>query len=207
MTKVVIRAKATAAALTVGIGFKPDRVRVLNVTDKTELIYDGHALAGSLYGITVAAAGDKAAAAAAVNGIILADGEGVLGSASTAKLVAKDDDLKGTITQFTLDNSTNKTGHFDVALATATCGVGSRVVLNGKVYTIVALSNDGDAANDVTLDAAPVDTVSAVDSVFSIYTHRGAAATDAIPAGITIGASATVNDTDGDLLLIEAERL
>ena len=207
MKKEKIIAKATGAELDIGIGFKPDRVRILNVTDRTELIWDGAYLTGQLYGMTVAVEGDKAAAAATY-GVTLYDGVGVLGEADATIatiLVAKDDDLKDTITKFTMDTVANKTGHFDASIDTDTVGVGSRIVIEGKVYIITALTNDGDASDEVTLDAAPVLTISSVDSVFSKYTHRGAIATDAVPQGIKIGANAVVNDTDGDLLVIEAE--
>ena len=204
MRKEKIIAKATGAELDVGIGFIPDRVRILNVTDRTELIWDGPYLTGQLYGMTVAVEGDKAAAAEGY-GVTVYEGAGVIGTADATILVAKDDDLKDTTTTFVLDTTSNHTGHFDVAIDTDTIGVGSRVILNGVVFAIVALTSDGDATDDVTLDASPIDTSSAVDTIFSKYTHRGAVATDAIPPGIKIGANAVVNDTDGDLMVIEAE--
>lgn len=63
---------------------------------------------------------------------------------------------KTLVTKWTLGSSTNHTGNFDKAIDTTYVGEGSLVQINGVWYGLNALSNDGDAANDVTLsDAAP----------------------------------------------------
>jgi hypothetical protein len=205
MRKEKVICKATGAELDVSLGFYPDFVRILNATDKTELVWSGANLTGMLYGMTVAAAGDKAAAAAGY-GVTLYEGAGVLGAADATIVVKKDDDVKGTVTTFTVGSTANKTGNVDVVLDTATVGVGSKIIMSdGKICTIVALTSNGEQANEITLDVLPTLTVNTVDRITSMYTHRGAVATDAPAKGIKIGASAVVNDTDGDVLVIEAE--
>lgn len=204
MKKVRVLIKATNATLYVGLGFKPDFVKIQNLNDRTGLEFDASAIAQQPYGQTVAAAGDKADAASAAAGVQLYDGEGPLASASTAKVIRNEEDVKGDITTMTVDTAASKTCHFDAALTTTKANVGSRVVFDdGTVATITALSNDGDAANDVTLDVLP--NSYAVCKIFPCVDMQGAAAGKAIPPGIVIGASATVNDTAGDDLQIEAE--
>lgn len=196
---------ATAATLTIGCGFKPDRVKIRNVTDKTELAWDVKEVNGSLYGMTVAAAGDKAAASTAAYGVAVYEGEGPLATASTVKVVRDETDRKGSITSFVIDTAANKTGHWDAACNTTYVGIGSRMVIGGKTYTVTALTSTGAAANQVTLDANPPNTTSAVSKIFNKVDFIGAAAGVPIPAGFTIGASATVNDTNTDTLQFEAE--
>lgn len=69
------------------------------------------------------------------------------------------------ILRWTLDNSGNKTGHFDAPFLTPTVavvGIGSRIKIRPSRYAafpeydamITAVSNNGDAANDITLDRA-----------------------------------------------------
>lgn len=55
---------------------------------------------------------------------------------------------------WTLGSAGNRTGSFNAGVATALVGPGSPVIIGGKTYNIVALTNDGDAANEVTLNAA-----------------------------------------------------
>lgn len=196
---------ATAATLTIGCGFRPDRVKIRNVTDKTELALDVKEVNGSRFGMTVAAAGDKAAAADAAHGVVVYDGEGPLATASTAKMVRDETDRKGSITSFTLQNATNKTGKWDAECNTTYVGVGSRMVINGKTYTVVALTSNGEQDNEVTLDVAPPNTSNVVTKIFNKVDFIGAAAGVPIPAGFQIGASATVNDTNTDTLQFEAE--
>jgi hypothetical protein len=196
---------ATAATLAIGVGFKPDRVKIRNITDKTELAFDVKEVNGNRFGMTVAAAGDKAAAADAAHGCVVYDGEGPLAAASTTKLVRDETDRKGSITSFTLQNSTNKTGKFDAECSTTYVGIGSRMIINGKTYTIVGLTSNGEQDNEVTLDANPTATTSVVSKIFNKLDFIGGAAGVPVPAGFQIGASATVNDTNTDTLQFEAE--
>jgi hypothetical protein len=196
---------ATTATLTIGCGFKPDRVKIRNVTDVTGLEFNAKEVNGAAYGVTIATNGDQAAAASAAYGVAVYEGEGPLAAASTVKVVRDETDRKGSITSFVIDNSTNKTGHWDAACNTTYVGIGSRMVIGGKTYTVMALTSTGAAANQVTLDANPPNTTSAVTKIFNKVDFIGAAAGVPIPAGFTIGASATVNNTNTDTLQFEAE--
>jgi hypothetical protein len=201
--------KATNATLNIGIGFKPDFVKVLNGDDRTGLEFDNRMTHEQPYGQTVAAAGDKADAASAAAGIELYDGATPLASASTTCLTKDKADKKGSVTKFTIDTAGSKTGHFDAGLTTADVGVGSKVMFgDGTLAEITSLTNDGDDTDEVTLDTLPEqsDGLSShdVSKIYALYDYSGAAAGEAVPAGFTIGASATVNDTSGDILLFEA---
>ena len=107
----------------------------------------------------------------------------------------------GTITAWTLGNSTNRTGSFNYGVDTDRVAAGSRVMIDGVWYSIVALSNDGDAANEVTLDrAAPSGEVQKILFKADLY---NAPAGVVMPAGFLIAADADVN-ASGERLLIEA---
>jgi len=114
--------------------------------------------------------------------------------------------LKGTIGRWTLDTAANRTGHFDAGLATTYCGVGSRVVVvadsNGKTYevNVAALTNDGDAANEVTLDqAVPSGRVVHVGGAWDFVP---APAGTILPAGIEITDVTYANVASNDFALV-----
>jgi hypothetical protein len=195
--------KATNAALNIGIGFKPDFIKILNLNDRTGLEWDSRSTSQQQYGQTVAAAGDKADAASAAAGISMYSGNNKLSAASTTELKRDDTDKKGSVTTWTTDTAADKTGHFDAGLTTADVGVGSKVVFaDGTIAEITSLTNDGDASDEVTLSVLPDSNT--VCKIWHKWDWIGGSAGDAIPQGFTIGASATVNDTDGDILLVEA---
>lgn len=219
MNKFIGIIKATTATLNVGLGFIPRKVRVTNLTDRTELVYARDMRAGVLaethHGISRAAAGDLAAVTTAAAGILPYAGGTLLTAASTTCLVRNDKDQRGTynanspITSFTVGSVANKTGNFNVEASTAVVGAGSVVVIKGVEYYVVAMTSNGEAANEVTLNDLPAGAVAgsvlSVDKIRSRFDLVGAPAGVVTPAGFVLGASATVNDTDGDVLLIEAE--
>lgn len=211
--------KATTATLNVGLGFIPRKVRVTNLTDLTEHIYATDMRAGVLaethYGISRAKAGDLAAVTTAAAGIIPYAGGTLLTAASTTCLERNDEDQRGTynpnspITTFTVGSVANKTGNFNVEASTAVVGAGSIVIIKGVEYYVVAMTSNGEAANEVTLNDLPAGAVAgsvfSVDKIRSRFDLIGAASGKVTLPGFTLGASATVNNTDGDVLLIEAE--
>lgn len=211
--------KATAATLNVCLGFKPRKVRVTNLTDLTETIYATDMRAGVLaethYGVSRAKAGDLAAITTAAAGIVPYAGGTLLAAASTTCLVRNDKDQRGTynanspITKFTVGSVANKTGNFNVEASTAVVGAGSVVIIKGVEYYVVAMTSNGEQANEVTLNDLPAGAVAgsvfSVDKIRSRFDLVGGVAGVVTPDGFTLGASATTNDTDGDVLLIEAE--
>jgi len=205
-------AKGTAASLSFGLGFKPDYVKILNGDTRTELVWNRGSVSQQRFGQTADVDGTKADAASAAAGIVLYDGEGPLTADSTTKLKNDRTDKKGDITNFTIDTPANKTGHFNAGVDTDVVGVGSKVVFShdgqeGLTAVIVALTNDGDAADEVTLDVLPKAHLSGMASevgkIYGMFDFVGASLGEAIPPGFTLGASATVNQ-DGDYLEIEA---
>jgi hypothetical protein len=210
--------KATGATLTLGLGYEPSYVRVFNMTDVTELEWtpDLANIAAARYGFALAATGDKAAVNAAANGIDAYAGGDKMTAASTVYILRNQANQAGVdvaagskVTQFTMDTAANKTGHFNCDVVGATIGAGSRITFSGdpKVYRIIALTaGNGDTANEVTLDANPCSnggTVVYVSKIWPRWDYTGAASGEVIKKGITIGASATVNNTDGDVLLVQ----
>jgi hypothetical protein len=217
MNKFIGIIKATTATLNVGLGFIPRKVRVTNLTDLTEHIYAMDMRAGVLaethYGISRAKAGDLAAVTTAAAGIVPYVGGTLLTAASTTCLVRDDKDQRATygvkISTFTVGSVANKTGNFNVEASTAVVGAGSVVVIAGVEYYVVAMTSNGEASNEVTLNDLPAGAVAgsvfSVDKIRSRFDLIGAPAGTVTPAGFTLGANATVNNTDGDVLLIEAE--
>lgn len=211
--------KATNATMYLGFGFKPRHVRILNLTDRTGLEFATDFRAGVLaethYGISRAAAGDLAAITTEAAGLALYAGGDVMSAASTAYHKRDDKDRRAAydsnapITSFTIGSVANKTGNFNVEAHTTYVGPGAIVIIGGQEFVVVAMTSNGEQANEVTLasvpDGAVAGKVYAVDKIRGRYDLVGAVAGDVIPAGITIGASATVNDTSGDILYIEAD--
>ena len=209
--------KGTAATLTLGLGYIPSRVLIENLTDRTALEWgpDNLHVAANRYGVSIAAAGTRGAVGAAVNGIVPYAGGDKMTAASTQYVVRNMADQKAVdvaaglaVSSFTIDTAANYTGHFNCDVTGATIGPGSRITFSGdgKVYRITALTaGQGIASDEVTLDANPCangGTVKYVSKIWPMFDYRGAAAGKVIPAGIEVGASATVNDTDGDVLRV-----
>jgi len=211
--------KATAATLYVGLGGIPRRLRITNLTDRTSLRWSRDFRAGVLaethYGISRAAAGDEAAITTAAGGVIPYSGGDKMTAASTAYVVANDKDQRGAydsnapISTFTIGSVANLTGNFDVEASTSFVGPGSVIVVGDIETYVVAMTSNGESANETTLAALPTGAVAgasfAVKRLASRYNWTGAGKGVVIPAGICIGASATVNNTDGDILCIEYE--
>ena len=217
MNKFIGIIKATTATLNVGLGFIPRKVRVTNLTDLTEHLYATDMRAGVLaethYGVSRAAAGDLAAVTTAAAGIVPYVGGTLLTAASTTCLARDDKDKRDAygvaISTFTVGSVANKTGNFNVEASTSFVGAGSVVVIKGVEYYVVAMTSNGEQANEVTLNDLPAGAVAgsvfSVDKIRSRFDLVGAPSGHVTLSGITIGASATVNNTDGDVLLIEAE--
>jgi hypothetical protein len=189
---------------------------VRNLTDLTTLKWSAQDLINR-FGVTRAAAGDEAQAANAAAGISLYAGGDKMTAASTVYVVPNRADQRGVdvaagskVTQFTLDTAANKTGHFNCDVVGATMGIGSKITFDGDPveYTILALTaGQGISADEVTLDASPGSGTKTVTRITSRWDFTGAATGTVIPKGITIGASATVNNTDGDVLEVIARKV
>lgn len=207
----------TGAALTLGIGFIPDFVRIYNIEDASlaSLLWSKHCRSiEQEEGRLIQRITDSGTLGAA-NLTVLANGAGVspylggdlMAAASTVYLVKDDRDFAknpvgggtGIITAWTRGGA--RTGMWDKGCDTTFVGEGSQMIVregvgNGKIYEarIVALTADGDAANQVTLDR---DIGSGdVLQIGGMFDYRGAAANALIPAGFTINATSVINVND-----------
>jgi hypothetical protein len=199
----------TGAALYLGIGFKPDFVKVRNLEDSnlSRVEWDIHMSrfaeleAGlRLVGSTGA---DQVAALTVGTGIKLFDGVGALASASTAYLRRdaspdkRDAGTAGMIKRWTLGNATNRTGNWDAECSTTYVGEGSRIAvlqdIDGQVVEAMvnALTSNGEAANEVTLNKAVKSGV--IVGLSGMYDYIGGAAGEVIPAGFSIDATTVIN--------------
>jgi hypothetical protein len=205
--------KGAAAKIYIGIGFVPDWVRLMNMVDTSYSVVEWNRnmrrKATFMEGIITKTMTDvDRAVLAKTYGIDVFDGLATpLAADNAAYLVKntlnhqKDAGQTSGITTWTLDSSANRTGHFDQDLDVnfnVDAESGAEVIIqaaSGIIYrsAIVALSNDGNAASDVTLaDAVPSGTVLFVGSP---YDYIGAKAGDVVPAGFSVSTlTATVND-------------
>jgi hypothetical protein len=133
-------------------------------------------------------------------------GGNTLTAASTSYLVRDDKDYRdsdtyGLIDTWTLDTSANRTGHFNVEADTTYIGEGSTINIDGNEYFIVALTSNGEAADEVTLNEA----VSSGDIWFigRMYDYVGGSADDIIPDGFSIHATSVIN-VSGEMCYFEA---
>ena len=218
MNKFIGIIKGTAATLNVSLGFIPRKVTIRNLTTLTGHLYAADMVAGVLaethYGVSQAAAGDVAAVTTAAAGVIPYVGGTLLSAASTTCLSRNDKDQRGAynanapITAFTIGSVANKTGNFNVEASSDLVGPGSIVIIGGKEFRVVAMTSNGQEANEVTLNDIPAGAVAG--SVFPVAKIRSRFDLVGSPAGVvtgpgfTLGANATVN-SNGGVLLVEAE--
>lgn len=210
----------TGSALFIGLGFIPDIVRVRNIhaADLAFIEWNRRmaAKATAANGIKYRdSTGVQMTALTATAGVEVYEGGDKIASASSAYIIAasKIEDVagdmraKGTlglVNAFVLDTAGNRTGHFNAGVNTTYVGVGSVVQIAGKRYTITAITNDGEAADEVTLDrAAPSGAVERISYKLDFY---NAPAGEIMPAGIVIRETADLN-VSGELCLIEAETI
>lgn len=211
----------TGSPLTVCCGFKPSRVTVWNIESaNNEKIHleDSFRAAESCEGFLTAFDGTQATIDELTvgEGITMYEGGVLLATASTSVLVRDDRNYAtnpagggtGPITRWTLGNATNRTGNFDAGVDTTYVGEGSVIEVeldgtNDRVRaTIIGLSSDGDAANEVTLNkVVPSGTVRYIGPM---YDFRGAPAGTRTPEGFTINESTHVN-ASGEMCAFVAE--
>lgn len=209
----------TGAAVTVGLGFVPDRVVVANVTGATLPVLSwaramraaGAGIGGHLayrgnddtaYRIGVAAA---AGVAPFLSNATVADGTASYKvQANRVEAFAGDMRAKtGTsVDGWTLDTAGNRTGHFSAAIDTTYVGVGSEVCVNGVFARITAITSTGATADQVTLDTALPS--GRIDKITYKSAFVTAPAGTIMPDGIVI--SDVTANVSGEVLLLEAEQ-
>ena len=197
--------KGTGAKLVLGLGFLPREVRIFRTGAAAATGFDTYWLADMTRGPLATAGGMARKNAttfvelANTAGIAHYDGGDVVTASSVAKQAHRNlneafsGNLRGpAINRWSLDTAANLTGHFNAALDTNVVGVGSTVRIvsdgNGEIHEakIATLTNDGDAANEVTLDRK-------VPSGF--VSHIGAALDFvAVPTGMRVPAGIVITD-------------
>jgi len=110
------------------------------------------------------------------------------------------------IDTWTLGNSTNRTGNWNDVCNTTYIGEGSRIMIGDPVkndkrwYNILALTSNGEAANEVTLDrAAPSGTIYCITGMYDLAPIATGKLT---PAGILV--NDTTLNVDGEYCMFEA---
>jgi len=208
----------TGAAVRVGIGFIPDWLKLWNLED------DGGLAVALEWSITAGRSIEQeegillssdAYRVELVNGAGVAPyrARDVFGAAQTAYLekdIAPDKRALGagsTIADWTLTTSGSRTGKFDQPVLTSAVGEGSLVTIResgtNRALTarMVALSNDGDADDDITL-SEDVKT-GTVLFLGGMYDYIGLAAGNVMKDGFVINETGKLN-TSGELIGFEA---
>ncbi|MDD5708618.1 MAG: hypothetical protein PHR35_22095 [Kiritimatiellae bacterium] len=212
--------RGLGTAVKIGLGFIPSEVRALAIgnADLDEIYWtrDMARVATGAGGIARASVANAPAFALLANtaGIKPYAGGELVTTASLAHQIAAQSvaafagDRRGSIAAWTLDTLANKTGHVDVGLTTATTGVGSPIDILTSAGAlvrahIVALSNDGDAADEVTLDiAVPSGRVVYIGCMWDWVT---APVGTRMPQGIEINDVTYVNVASNNFALIAVE--
>jgi hypothetical protein len=198
----------TGAALYIGLGFVPSEVLAMVIdqaqAEVLEWNTDLQKSAIAPEGILRAAVGDTPGFALKTKGtgIALHYGGEMITAASTAKIIAASmveayqGDMRqktgNEVNKFVLDTSGNATGHFNVGIDTDLVGVGSPVCIRDtqgieRTFYITALTNDGDADDEVTLNLpAGSGRVTFIGYKYDFV---------ACPAGMHFPAGIVINDT------------
>ena len=112
------------------------------------------------------------------------------------------DAAEATIDTWTLDNATNFTGNFGTtgAVTGTYIGEGSPIIIDGRLYHIVALTADGGDANDVTLTHNVPS--GEIQYIGGMYSMRPMIAGEVTKDGFLI--SNTTLNVDDDIVIFEA---
>lgn len=167
---------AGTSAMYVGLGFVPDQVtlRALTATTIGQLVWNRHMIRNNVMPEGIKFSTDNKTACADGAGIELYYGGDLISTASANKVVSishpalaaysKDQRVNGltTVTKSLRTTDAATKLHFDAPIDTTYVGVGSRVMIKpsagGPVreFAIAAISNDGDAIDDITLNNAAI---------------------------------------------------
>lgn len=220
MGSLILPASVGSTPYNISIGFIPDRVRVWNVNQATtpylvewNKFLTDKAIAGGIKSTPIADNGSTAALAlsklAKDAGIKpFYGGAKVETLADTNKVYDTNNDKRvnsnGTISRWTLTHSTNGTGKVNVGVDTTVVGVGSRICIGDQINggkrqwaTIVAITNDGDADNEIELDR-PIGS-GEVLALTGKVSHISAPVGTILPDGFTIAIVANIVINDAHL--------
>jgi len=107
-----------------------------------------------------------------------------------------------TIDTWTLDNSSNRTGHWNDVCSTTYVGMGSRINIDGLWYSITALTSNGEDTDEVTLgEAAPSGTIYALHGM---YDYIAISANKPAPPGFWIDSDSNLLNATSEIAFFEA---
>lgn len=208
--------KGTGAALMLGIGFVPDFVRLYALESTAPILIDwdsGMRAAEQAEGVQITNHDTAQLSRLAYGaGIAAYLGGDQMAADATAYLVRDELNDKrnagtlGPVNAWTLDTAANRTGHLNAGVNTSEVGEGSLICIRPEptrqpVWArVLALTNDGDAANEVTLDLAIQS--GEVMALSGMIDYVGAKAGDIVPAGFTIHETAAVNASGKRVLFV-----
>jgi hypothetical protein len=206
---------ASGADLYVGLGFVPDWVKIMTLesTDEERIEWSRNMRSAEAFGGFDI--DDDGVISPITIGLGIAEDLGGVDitSASTIYIGRRaDEDMRdaGTgdvINAWTLDVPANRTGHFNAGVNTTHVGVGSIVGIgkdsfgNAEFATILAITNDGDAANEITLSKAIKS--GNVLKLGPMYDYVGLPAGAITKPGFFIDSTAAIN-TAGQMCMFEA---
>lgn len=222
MRKVSGTLNGTGAAIYLGLGFIPDEVEMFNLESSAPYILKwnknmrsaeqigGYVIADS----TVARLTETAGVEPYVGGDVVASGNTayliptaeVLGQGDLSK---KGETISTKVSTWTLDTSGNRTGSFDAGVNTSYVGEGSIVRIWDPIKremhqsTIMVLTNDGDADDEVELTTAVPS--GEVRYIGPMYDYMAAPAGVVMPAGIKVATTGNLNSS-GESVCISAEQ-
>ena len=211
----------TGAAVYIGIGFIPDWVKVWNGEDAdvAMIIWNRNMLAiadiamGEVFATAAGITGDPRAVGD--TGIVLYYGGELISATSTVYLKPIPDSERNQIrnsstgkriTTWTIDTSGSYTGHFDQGVNTTYVGEGSLVSVDGRLYGLHTITNDGDASDEVYLFGGSLGVYAPsgkVDFIGPMYDFIGCAAGDTTLQGFGLTATSVTN-VSGELCCFEA---
>jgi len=212
----------TDAAVYLCLGFVPDRVKIRAVedTDAGTLEWDinyrsaeqdngvvYHTAGGIVPVLLTAGQGiepyEGGDLMTTVNQTTVANGEGIYLKRDDKDYRSSDIiDGSDLIDTWTLDNSGNRTGHFNNDIVGTYIGEGSRVCIDGKWYVIEACAGSaGSGDNEVTLSRAAGS--GDVQFISNMYDYSPVPIGDVAPAGFKCCKTSIINVND-ELQAIEA---
>jgi len=205
---------ATGADLYICIGFVPDwvKIRSLETTNEEYAEWNRNMRSAEMFGgITL---DDDGTLSPVTIGAGIAEylGGDYVSAASTTYLQKYSKDQRdagsgGTITRWVSDTPASRTGHFDNPVNTTYVGEGSIIEIGREAApgrercTLLALTNDGDAADEVTLSKSLGS--DQVLYVSRMYDYWGVAAGTTTKPGFFIDSTSSIN-TDNDMCFFEA---
>lgn len=203
---------STAAEVVAAINAEGDAAELVTAYLKSGNDGSGVVTALAATALSGGADGQLVSLLTAGNGIVSYEDAAAVASASVAAIqpthMVPDyaGDMRGKgdgdiIDTWTLDTSGNRTGHFNAGVDTDLVKAGSEIVIDGKTYFIQSISNDGDAADEVTLNEAVA--AGPVEKIRYPYDLAPIPAGQKIPRGIYLAETATVN-VSGQLVQIQA---